>query len=74
MSGRKNAGQSTLGQPQELPLRVKGKLSAAAMPVEIGLSLPCMAEIRKWIGGEVVAEDGRLIWRPDDVDDFPEAD
>lgn len=55
-------------------LTIKGKLSSAAMPVEIGLSLPCMAEIRKWIGGEVVVEDGQLMWRPDNLDDFSETD
>lgn len=55
-------------------IKVKGTPSAAAMPVEIGLSLPCMAEIRRWLGGEVVVEDDRLMWRPDDIDDFSEAD
>ena len=35
-----------------------------------------MAEIREWIGGSVSGGGRwkRLMWRPDDVDEFSEAD
>ena len=34
-------------QAEKITLTVKGEPSAATLPVEIALCLPCMAEIRK---------------------------
>lgn len=54
-------------------IKVKGTLSPAAMPVEIGLSLPCMAEIRDYLDGEVVKIDGIVRWQPNsEFDGFSE--
>lgn len=62
-------------QAENTTLTVKGEPSAAALPAEFGLSLPCMKEIRKRIGGSVMAVEGKLIWCPDStLYDFKEAD
>ena len=52
-------------QADNIKLIIKGKPSPEALPVEIGLSLPCMKEIRERIGGSVVSVDGQLVWIPD---------
>ena len=45
----------------------------AALPVEIGLSLPCMAEIRKRLGGSIMVVGGKPVWiRNNPVNDFEE--
>ena len=51
-------------QAEKIRLTVKGEPSAATLPAEFGLSLPCMKEIRKRIGGSVMAVEGKLIWCP----------
>ena len=52
-------------QADNIKLIIKGKPSPDALPVEIGLSLPCMKEIRERIGGSVKSIEGRLVWVPD---------
>ena len=52
-------------QADNIKLIIKGKPSPDALPVEIGLALPCMKEIRERIGGSVVSIEGRLVWVPD---------
>ena len=49
--------------PEEIS--VKGKPSPAAMPPVIGLSLPCMAEICRHLGGRVEKIDGIVMWMDD---------
>ena len=49
--------------PEEI--RVKGKPSPASMPIAIGLSLPCMAEICRHLGGRVEKIDGIVMWLDD---------
>ena len=49
-------------QAEKITLIVKGEPSVAALPVEIGLSLPCMEPIRKRIGGSVLVVEGKPVW------------
>ena len=49
-------------QAEKITLIVKGEPSVAALPVEIGLSLPCMSEIRKRSGGSVLVVEGKPVW------------
>ena len=49
--------------PEEI--RVKGKPAPPAMPPVIGLSLPCMAEICRHLGGRVKKIDGIVMWMDD---------
>lgn len=46
-------------------IRVKGKPSPGSMPPVIGLSLPCMAEICRHLGGRVEKIDGIVMWMED---------
>ena len=60
-------------QAEKITLTVKGEPSAATLPVEIALCLPCMKEVREWIGGSVLVVEGKLIWiRNNPVNDFEE--
>ena len=49
-------------QAEKIRLIEKGKPSAASLPVEIGLSLPCMEPIRKRISGSVLVVEGKPVW------------
>ena len=49
-------------QAEKIKLIVKGEPSVAALPVEIGLSLPCMEPVRKRIGGSVLVVEGKPVW------------
>lgn len=42
---------------------VKGKPMVASMPVEIGLSLPCMRAFRERLVRSVVVVEDKLVWR-----------
>ena len=60
-------------QAEKIKLIIKGEPSPAALPVEIGLSLPCMAEIRKRLGGSVLVVEGKPIWTQNSAaNDFKE--
>ena len=60
-------------QAEKVTLHIKGEPCVAALPVEIGLSLPCMAEIRKRIGGSVLVVEGKPIWTQNSAaNDFKE--
>ena len=48
-------------QAEKIRLIVKGKPSAETMPVDIGLSLPCMRGIRKRLGIAIRFVDGKPI-------------
>ena len=48
-------------QAEKIKLIVKGKPSAKTLPVDIGLSLPCMREIRKRLGIAIRFVDGKPI-------------
>ncbi len=60
MQKRKCAGK--IRAPEEI--RVKGKPSPASMSPAIGLNLPCMAEMREWMDGEIRRVDGLVMWMP----------
>ena len=49
-------------QADKVTLHIKGEPSAKALPVEIALCLPCMKEVREWIGGSVLVVKDKLIW------------
>ena len=49
-------------QAEKIKLIINGDPSPAAVPVEIGLSLPCMAEVRKRLGGSILVVEGKPIW------------
>ena len=49
-------------QAEKITLTVKGEPSAATLPVEIALCLPCMEPIRKRIGGSVLVVEGKPVW------------
>ena len=60
-------------QAEKVTLHIKEKPSAEALPIEIGLSLPCMAEVRKRIGGSVMVVEGKLVWvQNNPANDFEE--
>ena len=61
MPRRRCAGK--IRGPEEI--RVKGKASPGSMPPVIGLSLPCMAEICRHLGGRVEKIDGIVMWMAD---------
>ena len=61
---RKRKPAAKIRAPEEI--RVKGKPSPGSMPpVAIGLSLPCMAEICRHLGGRVEKIDGIVMWMDD---------
>ena len=49
-------------QAEKITLTVKGEPSAATLPVEIALCLPCMKEIRERLGGSVLVVEGKPVW------------
>lgn len=51
-------------QADNIKLIIKSEPSPTTLPAEFGLSLPCMKEIRKQIGGYVLPVEGKLIWCP----------
>ena len=60
-------------QAEKVKLHIKEKPSPAALPVEIGLSLPCMAEVRKRLGGSIMVVEGKPIWTQNSAaNDFKE--
>ena len=60
-------------QAEKIKLIIKGEPSPAALPVEIGLSLPCMAEVRKRLGGSIMVVEGKPVWiQSSAVNDFKE--
>ena len=62
-------------QAEKITLTVKGEPSAATLPVEIALCLPCMSEIRKRSGGSVLVVKDKLIWSQNSaVNDFEEVE
>lgn len=48
-------------QAEKIRLIVKGKPSVETMPVDIGLSLPCMSEWRKRLGIAIRFVDGKPV-------------
>ena len=48
-------------QAEKIRFIVKGKPSAETMPVDIGLSLPCMRGIRKRLGIAIRFVDGKPV-------------
>ena len=48
-------------QAEKIRLIVKGKPSAKALPVEIGLRLPCMEPWRERLGISIQSVEGKLV-------------